>query len=58
VSVAGLVSADVTKSVAPGIDIVSVITADSVADLKLKKGMKAFAVIKASNVMVTDAPSR
>jgi molybdopterin-binding protein len=48
----GPVSAEVTINVAPGIDIVSVITADSVADLELKKGMKVFAVIKASSVMV------
>ncbi len=48
----GPVSAEVTINVAPGIDIVSVITADSVGDLRLKQGMKVFAVIKASSVMV------
>ncbi len=48
----GPVSAEVTINVAPGIDVVSVISATSAADLKLKVGMPAFAVIKASSVMV------
>jgi len=48
----GPVSAEVTINVAPGIDIVSVISATSATDLKLKVGMPAFAVIKASSVMV------
>ena len=48
----GPVSAEVTINVAPGIDIVSVISAASVAALDLKVGAHAFAVIKASSVMV------
>ena len=48
----GPVSAEVTISVAPGIDIVSVISATSATDMKLKPGMRAYAVIKASSVMV------
>jgi molybdopterin-binding protein len=48
----GPVSAEVTINVAPGIDIVSVISAASASDLKLKAGAKAYAVIKASSVMV------
>jgi molybdopterin-binding protein len=48
----GPVSAEVTINVAPGIDIVSVISATSATDLKLKAGMRAYAVIKASSVMV------
>ena len=48
----GPVSAEVTINVAPGIDIVSVISAASVDHLKLKAGAKAYAVIKASSVMV------
>ncbi len=48
----GPVSAEVTINVAPGIDIVSVISAASVATLDLKVGTHAFAVIKASSVMV------
>lgn len=48
----GAVNAEVTLEIAPGINIVSMITADSVATLGLKEGQKAFAVIKASSVMV------
>ena len=48
----GPVSAQVTINVAPGIDIVSVVSTESVEHLKLKVGSRAFAVIKASSVMV------
>jgi len=48
----GPVSAEVTLRVAPGIDIVAVISTSSANSLKLKKGRKAYAVIKASSVMV------
>ena len=48
----GPVSAEVTINVAPGIDIVSVISTASAEELKLKSGTKAYAVIKASSVMV------
>ncbi len=48
----GPVSAEVTINVAPGIDIVSVISAASVGTLGLKVGARAYAVIKASSVMV------
>ncbi len=48
----GPVSAEVTINVAPGIDIVSVISTASAEDLELKVGTRAFAVIKASSVMV------
>jgi molybdopterin-binding protein len=48
----GPVSAEVTLRVAPGIDIVAVISTGSAKSLKLKKGKKAYAVIKASSVMV------
>ncbi|MBE0621586.1 MAG: TOBE domain-containing protein [Burkholderiales bacterium] len=50
--VLGPVSAEVTLRVAPGIEIVSVISATSAKALKLKKGKKAYAIVKASNVMV------
>lgn len=50
--VLGPVSAEVTLRVAPGIDIVAVISTPSANSLKLKKGKKAYAVIKASSVMV------
>ena len=48
----GPVSAEVVLSVAPGIEIVSVISTPSAKALKLKKGKKAYAVIKASSVMI------
>ena len=48
----GPVSAEVLLKVAPGIDIVAVISTASAKTLKLKKGKKAYAVIKASSVMV------
>ena len=48
----GPVSAEVVLNIAPGIEIVAVISAHSAKALKLKKGKKAYAVIKASSVMV------
>ena len=48
----GPVSAEVTLEVARGIEIVSVISAGSAKSLKLKKGKSAWAIIKASNVMI------
>ena len=50
--VQGPVSAEILLKVAPGIDIVAVISTTSAKALKLKKGKKAYAVIKASSVMV------
>ena len=48
----GAVNAEVTIEVAPGFSIVSVITLDAVDSLRLKKGTIAYAVIKASSVMI------
>jgi molybdopterin-binding protein len=48
----GAVNSEVTLELPGGIQIVSVITNTSVASLKLKKGVEAYAVIKASNVML------
>ena len=48
----GPVSAEVVLDVAPGIEIVAVVSAHSAKALKLKKGKKAYAVIKASSVMI------
>jgi len=50
--IVGPVSAEVTLTVAPGIDIVSVISSASVKQLGLAEGASAYAVIKASSVMV------
>ena len=48
----GPVSAEVTIAVARGIEIVSVISAASAKSLKLKKGKSAWAIVKASSVMI------
>ena len=48
----GAVNAQVTIRIAPDLDVVSIITKDSVQRLGLVKGGIANAVIKASSVMV------
>ena len=48
----GAVNAQVTIEVAPGINVVSIITVDAVENLSLAEGKRAYAVIKASSVMV------
>lgn len=48
----GAVNAQVTIEVAPGINIVSIITIDAVEKLGLAEGKRAYAVIKASSVML------
>jgi len=48
----GPVSTEVTIGIAGGIEIVSVITTESARRLKLKKGQRAHAIIKADNVIV------
>ena len=48
----GPVSAEVTVNIAPGVDVVSVISATSAQSLGLAVGKPAYAVIKASSVMI------
>jgi molybdate transport system regulatory protein len=48
----GPVSSEVAIEIAPGVIMVSVITKASAAHLKLKKGVKATAVVKSSSVLV------
>lgn len=48
----GPISSLVVLEIAPGIEIVSTITAESSANLKLKKGLTAYAIIKSSSVLV------
>ena len=48
----GAVNAEVTLELAPGITVVSIITLDAVKGLGLKVGDRAYAVIKASSVMI------
>jgi molybdopterin-binding protein len=48
----GAVNAEVTLEIAPNLHIVSIITLDAVKSLHLKVGERAYAIIKASSVMV------
>ena len=48
----GAVNSEVTLELPGGIQIVSVITNQPVKNLGLKKNMEAYAVVKASNVMI------
>ena len=48
----GPISALVTLQIAPGIEIVSSITAGSAGSLRLKRGQSAYAIIKSSSVMI------
>jgi molybdopterin-binding protein len=48
----GPISTVVTLEISPGVEIVSSITTDSATALKLKKGQRAYAIIKASSVLV------
>jgi molybdopterin-binding protein len=48
----GPVSTEVTIRVAEGVEIVSVITTNSAKRLKLRKGQRAHALIKADHVIV------
>jgi molybdopterin-binding protein len=50
--VRGPVSTEVTIRIAPKMEIVSVITTNSAKRLKLKKGLKAHALIKADSVII------
>jgi len=51
--VRGAVNSEVTLELTRDIDIVAIITNSSVDRLKLEEGDRAFAVIKASNVMIS-----
>jgi molybdopterin-binding protein len=48
----GAVNAEITIELAPALHVVSVITLDAVKSLNLKVGDRAYAVIKASSVMI------
>jgi molybdopterin-binding protein len=48
----GAVNCEVTLEIAPGVEVVAIITKTSVQSLKLAVGCDAFAVIKASSVMI------
>lgn len=48
----GAVNDEITLEVAPGVEVVAVITKSSAQRLNLAEGKEAYAVIKASDVMV------
>jgi molybdopterin-binding protein len=48
----GAVDSEVIMELAPGIEVVSIITKVSAERLGLKPGSKAYAIIKAPNVMI------
>lgn len=48
----GAVDTEVVVELAPGIEVVSIITKQSAEKLGIRPGIKAYAVIKASNVMI------
>jgi molybdopterin-binding protein len=50
--VRGAVNAEVTIELPGGVEMVSIITNTSVDSLGLKEGKEAYAVVKASNVMI------
>ena len=50
--VKGAVNSEVTLELPGNVQIVSIITNESVKNLKLKKNAEAYAVVKASNVMI------
>lgn len=50
--VKGPVSTEVTLEIAPGVQVTSSITSTSAQSLGIKEGDQAYAVIKASSVMV------
>jgi molybdopterin-binding protein len=48
----GAVDSEVVMELAPGIEVVAIITKQSAERLALSPGAKAYAIIKASNVMI------
>jgi molybdopterin-binding protein len=50
--VPGAVDSEVVMELAPGIEVVSIITKVSTEKLGLKPGAKVYAIIKAPNVMI------
>jgi molybdopterin-binding protein len=48
----GAVNAEVTIEIAPGVEVTSMITKSSAENLGIKEGSDAYALIKASDVMV------
>lgn len=49
----GAINAEVTLDIAGGSKITAVVTEDAIADMELKLGSKAFAIVKASSVILS-----
>jgi molybdopterin-binding protein len=50
--VEGSVNTEVTLEIAPGVEVISIITKSSAEKLQLTEGKQAYAIIKSSDVMV------
>ena len=50
--IVGAVNSEIILELSPGVEVVSIITKESAESLKLAQGKTAYAVIKASNVMI------
>jgi molybdopterin-binding protein len=50
--IVGAVNSEVILELSKGVEVVSIITKESAENLKLAEGKDAYAVIKASNVMI------
>ena len=48
----GAVNSEVVIEIAPGVEVTAIITKNAAESLGLERGAPAFAVVKASNVMV------
>jgi molybdopterin-binding protein len=48
----GAVNVEIVIEIAPGVEVVSIITKTSAESLDLAVGKEAYAVVKASNVMI------
>jgi molybdopterin-binding protein len=48
----GAVNTEVILELSPGVEVVSIITKESADNLQLAPGKSAYAVVKASNVMI------
>jgi len=50
--ITGAVNSEIVLELSDGVEVVSIITKESAENLKLAEGKAAYAVIKASNVMI------
>jgi molybdopterin-binding protein len=50
--IVGAVNSEIILELSKGVEVVSIITKESAENLKLAEGKDAYAVIKASNVMI------